>query len=711
MTSSTTFCDRPEWYRSSGAPGSPITALCARYGNTAFLVGVQAGYVDRRDRRVWHPFLGDDSPGFLWTAFSDHEAFDAWLENNVDEIPRVENRINFFEPVPSVARFVFEIKERGDASLQSAFLQRICTKVIVCFERTFGILGYKNTGMEEPSNWCFADASDGMTSAIRAYSQTVKLTEPARMEIITALVEDLDFKNNLDPLYDFDFRSFAETGSPVVMVKCVDANVPECTNAPVRNASVQRVLSGEPFTFDDFCSTGDFFEDGAERLSAADLAKFSLDPRFVPGDVLDTRTRVNDRNEPVKQWLVDAVAEYNALGHGPLDAVKHLVGVVSEYSNGDQLAKLKAPGAKCAAGIAHNPAALIEFRCDAGGAVTVTCCGPQRGGSNDLKVIDANGARLRGETRSRAACAGVCCRTSMSDAKMLDMFLRAETIDVLPSGKLPVLDSELRQILRVRFNKQRAHVFVLTHVPGSGKTQHMMILAIVAHVLAMRQSYKRISVIVTAPTRTLSKALWCDIDAALKNSGAHTDCIYYEDLTESWKGDGVLVSCAHSLPKFAENLPKFQLAFHDEIDQSLESVTNLKREDLGRVMNGMVHAETVVFADANAGDRVRVALKHMRVPDNKVIVLDTPAIRPFRGAQTNIIIPVKSHGVVAKNAALFFALKWCKRGKNTLFVTPTVFEARLMEQLARDHGIKVVALHSKKSELSDEIICMFKNSR
>ena len=115
------------------------------------------------------------------------------------------------------------------------------------------------------------------------------------------------------------------------------------------------------------------------------------------------------------------------------------------------------------------------------------------------------------------------------------------TIDVLPSGKLPVLDSELRQVLRVRFNKQLAHVFVLTHVPGSGKTQHMMIPgkglrsrdsgglepgadraaalpqntnapiflggepppAIVAHVMAMRRSSRRVSVVVTAPTRTL----------------------------------------------------------------------------------------------------------------------------------------------------------------------------------------------------------------
>ena len=198
MASSTTFCDRPEWYRSSGAPGSPITALCARYGQSAFLVGLQAGYVDRRDRSVWHPFLGDENPGFLWTAFSDHEVFDTWLENVVDEIPKVEQRINFFEPVPPVARFVFEIKERGDASLQSAFLERICKKVIVWLERSFQILGYLDTGME-PSNWCFADASDGMTSAFRAYSQTVKLTEPARMAIITALVDDLDvFAEALD---------------------------------------------------------------------------------------------------------------------------------------------------------------------------------------------------------------------------------------------------------------------------------------------------------------------------------------------------------------------------------------------------------------------------------------------------------------------------------------------------------------------------------
>ena len=660
---------------------------------------------------MWHPFMGEETPGFLWTAFPDHEAFDTWLENVVDEIPKVEQRINFFEPVPPVARFVFEIKERGDASLQSAFLKRICEKVIVWLERSFRILGYPDTGMEEASNWCFADASDGMTSAFRAYSQTVKLTEPARMAIITALVDDLDFKNNLDPLYDFDFRSFAETGNPVVMVKCVDANVPECTNAPVRHASVQRVLSGEQFTFDDFCSTGDFFEDGAERLSAADLAKFSLDPRFVPGEALDARNHMNDRNEPVKQWLIDAVAEYNALGHGPLDAAKHLVGVVSEYTNGDQVAKLRAPGAKCAAGIAHDPAALFEIRCDAGGAVTVTCCGPERGVNNDLKVIDPDGVRLRGETRSRAACAGVCCRTSMSDAKMIDMFLRAETIDVLPSGKLPVLDSELRQTLRARFNKPLAHVFVLTHVPGSGKTQHMMIPAIIAHVLAMQRSGRRVSVVVTAPTKTLSKALYDDIDAAVKQSGAHTACMYYEDLTDSWNGEGILVTCAHSLPKYVEKPPKFQLAFHDEFDQSLESVTNLKRGDLGSVMRGMMHAETVVFADANAGNRVRVALKHMRVPDNKVIVLDTPEIRPFRGAPTNIIIPVKSNGVVAKNAALYFALEGCKRGQNVLFVTTTVFEARLMEQLARNDDISVVALHSKKSEQSDHIIRMFKDSR
>jgi hypothetical protein len=132
------------------------------------------------------------------------------------------------------------------------------------------------------------------------------------------------------------------------------------------------------------------------------------------------------------------------------------------------VAKLRAPGAKCPAGLIHDlvehrPMA-VEFRMEPDRFVSATCCGRDRGVKGELHVLDDKNNRKPGVTRSRASTCGSCCRVSLSRAKLTELFLTAESIELLPDGKLPALTRDTCEQLRVRFRKPNANVFILTHV-------------------------------------------------------------------------------------------------------------------------------------------------------------------------------------------------------------------------------------------------------
>lgn len=137
---------------------------------------------------------------------------------------------------------------------------------------------------------------------------------------------------------------------------------------------------------------------------------------------------------------------------------------------------------------------------------------------------------------------------------------------------------------------------------------------------------------------------------------------------------------------------------NDEVDEGIASVTQLNPDSLLDVLATCNEAEEVIWADAMAGSVIADALVHLRVPESAVIVLDTPTLRPFRGARTSLIVPVKSDGTAMEDAAIAEAIKDCKAGRTVLFCSPTVFEVRVLEAVAQAEGISCTVAHSKMGD-------------
>ena len=706
---------RAGWHAEVAGPGPAVVAHCDRIGDAAFVVGIQAGAADAHDLTVW--YVDDDTPGFLWTAFESHEAFVHWVSSA--PVPKVENRYNFFEPVPSVARLAFQVSQpHSDDDRQGGTKDKlfrfIDSQLLPWLDRVFRSTGFSDTGVGDASTWMFTDACESGGHAFRAYSQTVKWTEEARHTIIDAACNDFEFKSWWRLTYNIDFLSFASTGQPVAMPRCVDARTTDSvTNDPLRLDSVLRMRSNEPFTYQDFLSSGGFTDvGGATPLDMEHVSRFSLDPRFVPGDALDVKTPA----APAPQWLCDAVTEYNALGYGPVDASQHMVGRVIVYQKGHQMAQLKAPTAACPAGITHDHPAALLFRMELDGCVSVTCCGPVRGAVGELHVLDKSNSRKQGVTVSRAATAASCCQLSLTPARMTDLFLQASVLEPLSQRELPPLTRAKRQELRAQFGKPIANVFILTHVCASGKTWAIMIPAVVEHVRVAEQrpGFKAsdLFVVLSAPTRNLVKSLRDDVNKALAAAGVATRCQHYRDDDITKDARGVIAVCTHSLHRFTERSGKMQLLLVDEAAEGIDSVTHLNASILGNTLRAMVNADEVIWADAMAGKSITCALDYLRVHERRVIVLDTPTLRPYRGAPTEIVVPVSSKGKIAKNGAIALALEKCRDGFNVMFCSPTVFDVRLLEQLACQAGIKVTVAHSKLRDADAEVfIDRLKNSR
>ena len=712
----TEVAGRAGWHKEVAGPGHAVTACCDRIGEDAFVVGIQAGVADKHDPLVW--YVCDSSPGFLWTVFESHEDFVRWI--STAPVPKVENRHNFFEAVPSVTRLVFEASKRhSDDDMQGDTKDKlflfICKTLLPWLHQMFCAAGFDNAGVGNVDTWRFTDASDNGRHAFRAYSQTVKWTETARHAVIDAIRKKLASRSWWSSHYDIDFQSFAYTGQPVALPRCVDARTADSiTNDPVRPDSVQRMLAGERLTYLDFLSSGGFTDIGGDApIDMEHVSRFSLDPRFVHGDALDVTTPA----APPPRWLVDAAAEYNALGFGPVDAVKDMVGLEIVYPEGHAMVRLKASAAvicACPAGIKHDPPATLLFLKEVVGSVSVTCCGPVRGAVGELHVLDKNNNRKRGVTVSRSATAAACCRLTLTPAKTTDLFLQADVLKTLPQGQLPPLTRAKRQELRDQFGKPNANLFILTHVCASGKTWNSMIPAVVEHVRVAEQrpGFKTtdLFVVLSAPTRNLVRSLCDDVNKALKDAGLVTPCRHYQDEEITGDARGVIAVCTHSLHRFSERGGKMQLLVVDEAAEGVESVTQLNSNILGQTLRAMKHADEAIWADAMAGQSISDALQYLRMHERQTIVLDTPSIRPYRNGPTEIQVPVSSTGVLAGNAAIALALEKCRGGYNVLFCSPTVFEVRLLEKLARQAGIEVTVAHSKMPD-TEAFIDSLKNSR
>ena len=397
---------RKGWSKETGCPGPSVTALRDRFGVEAFVVGMQAGTVDRRDPDSW---IVSDS-GYLWAVFASPDEFVEWSRS----APRVEGRRNFFEPVSRVTRLMFRVKKQqpGAKLTKDGLFRVISSKLLPWLDRLFTSRGFKGTGAGELCNWRFTDASeDSGTHAFGAYSQTVKWTESARQMLVEVMNHDAEFMS-MQATCAVNFQAYACTGAIVVVPACIDARTGEgVTNDPIQPESARRMAAG-PCTFADFLSTNGF----TERAAALDLdflTHFSLDPRFVPGEPIDIEVAA----APLPQWLVDAEAEYNMLGYGPVDASQHMEGSIISAEE-RQTATLKAPNTKCPSGITHDTPKALQFCMEADGRVSVTCCGPDRGSKDDLHVLDSKNKRKPGLMVGRSATVETCGRLSLAMARL-----------------------------------------------------------------------------------------------------------------------------------------------------------------------------------------------------------------------------------------------------------------------------------------------------
>jgi superfamily II DNA/RNA helicase len=183
----------------------------------------------------------------------------------------------------------------------------------------------------------------------------------------------------------------------------------------------------------------------------------------------------------------------------------------------------------------------------------------------------------------RGGVDGKCSRLTLKQSKLTNLFLKAETLEALPNGRLPPFTQEARQAVRERLGKLAARMFVFTHVCGSGKTRELIIPAVVEHVLKEESMAEpghyqpladRLFVVLAAPTRKLVRTLMEEVDAALEAAGANSRCDHYLE-GEFRPGDrGIIATCTHSLGKLGRS-GKIQLlvtpaarAFHHMTDAS-----------------------------------------------------------------------------------------------------------------------------------------------
>ena len=644
-----------------------------------------------------------------------HYDFVTWQGSN--ELPQLHARYNFYEPVGAISRLVFQVTDQSSHPLKDSFFRFIISNVLPKVEQALVAIGATDTGAREVEAWRFTDASAPNVHSFRAYSQTIKMTERARHALLATL-PDVGLVSKVDAdqcglprreqtlqRFEFDFSSFAFTGRPVLMPKCVDSRSRYAGNDPVSTHMVQRMVHGEKLTYADFASSGGFYADGLQQpLCLEELRCYSLDARFVLGEALDI---TGAPGAPAPLWLSSAIADYTTLGYGPV-AVGHLVGDVIVYPEGHSIATVKVAGARCPGGIVHEQPTMLVFRLEADGCVSAECCGRQRGNTKDLHVLGKDNKRT-GETRSRGGTEDTCSKVTLQQSKLMDTFLKAETLDALPSGRLPPFTRAAREAVRERFGKLGARMFILTHVCGSGKSLDMIIPAVVEHVLEAerKETYwheHKLFVVLAAPTRKLVGALMDDVDAALKAVGAKTRCKHYLDGDFDPTTRGLIATCTHSLGKLGRN-GKIQLLVNDEVDEGIASVTQLNPDCLFDVLATCNEAEEVIWADAMAGCVIKDALAHLRVPEKAFVVLDTPSLRPFRGAPTHLIVPATARGSVVENAAIAEAIKQCKSGRTVLFCSPTVFEVRVLEAVAKAEGIACTVAHSKVSCFSGRGDC------
>ena len=496
-----------------------------------------------------------DKPSFLWKTWPSHEEFVTW--QGADDLPRLFGGLNFFEPVPAVSRLVFQVTDLGALkcdgtpvhALKDSFFRALVGDVLPRVQRALVGVGALDAVDTSLDCWRFTDASavNGPHS-FRAYSQTITLTERSKQALLAALPAVGLVGDECD--FVFDLSSFAFTGRPVLMVKCIDGRYRLTGNNPISQHMAGRMVVGERLVYSDFAASSGFYADGLHQpLCLQELHHYSLDARFVPGPPLDV---AGGAAAATPQWLSDAMAEYSALGYGPVSAAD-IVGVVV-YPEGHSLGTVTKSDARCPTGIVHEHSTPLVFRLEADGCVAVECCGRARGNPKDLHILDANNKRT-GDSCTRGGVDGKCARLTLKQSKLTDLFLKAETLEALPNGHLPAFTREARQAVRERLGKLAARMFVFTHVCGSGKTRELIIPAVVEHVLKEEsKTPQRLFVVLAAPTRKLIRTLMEDVDAALEAAGAQSRCKYYLDGDfDPYATKGIIATCTHSLGKMGRN--------------------------------------------------------------------------------------------------------------------------------------------------------------
>lgn len=682
--------------------GPGVETVCAqhRIGSTAFTVGVQAGCVDKISGDWWSP---PDSHSFRWNVWNTAGEFLTWQEGG--RLARIKNRLNFFEPIGNVSRLVFNVTAPpGHACTKDEFFRSLVAYAIPRVEAALAGIGAPTTllGGAVCSAWRFVDTSvQSGPHSFRVYSQRVKLTERARC----ALLREMGSASAETP-YILDLQPIVCAGRALVMVKCIDSRDAHITNNPLSEAAVLRMISGDPMVFADFTTHGGFFEDGLlQPLSQQDLEHYSIEPRFVAGSLV---VDVACGPRAVPQWATGAMAELNERGFGPVGE-EDIVGDAIAYPDGRCIVTLRLDGGKCPAGIAHTGEVPLQLRLEADGCVFAICCGKPRGTPDDLFVLDNKNKRT-GEMRPRAASIDACSQLALTPCAKFDTFLDAEELPPIstadpPGIGLPAFTRDVRQAMRERYGKPEARYWVLTHVCGTGKSRQLMIPALVEHVKTMEAKPQftecDLYAVIAAPTRNLVDNLYENVNDALAIAGCSTRCTHYQDDDLPWSLCGVLVCCTHSLGKIAKQGGKIQLLLNDEVDEGLNSVANLNPDSMRDILDACKMAEEVIWADAMAGQVVMDALKYLHVPKQHVITLDTPVLRPFRGAPTRIIIPAKKNGKVVEDAAVYEAIRQAEAGRIVLFVAPSVFEVRVLEKALKVKGIKCTVAHGKMGGTED----------
>jgi hypothetical protein len=501
MSARSFYLSSDGWCKEPSGPGAETLSAQGRLGDHAFTAGVQAGLLCRGTGE-W--VVDSEKTSFLWKTWPSHEDFITW--QGADDLPRLFGGMNFFEPVPAVSRLVFQVTDLGACKsdgtpvhpLKDSFFRALIGDVLPRVQRALVGLGALDVVETSLDCWRFTDASavNGAHS-FRAYSQNIKLTECARQALLAALPA-AGLAGGDESGFIFDLSSFAFTGRPVLMAKCLDGRFRLTGNNPISQQMAGRMVAGERLVYSDFAASSGFYAEGLHQpLCLQELHDYSLDARFVPGPPLDV---VGGAVAATPQWLAAAMAEYSAMGYGPVSPAD-IVGDVVVYPEGHSLGTVRRANTRCPAGIVHQHPTPLVFRLEADGCVAVECCGRERGNPKDLHILDAANKRT-GESRARGGVDGKCSRLALKQSKLTNLFLKAETLDALPDGHLPAFTQEARQAVRERLGKLGARMFVLTHVCGSGKTRELIIPAIVEHVLKEESKIpKRLFVVLAAPTR------------------------------------------------------------------------------------------------------------------------------------------------------------------------------------------------------------------